>query len=89
MFPDASENARLEALRISLHANQYNVKGWDGTKTVEHYCQFSGGGDIYIAKDNYHQSLFSNLLYLKTRQLLMKMMSHQKDHHNYFECRPH
>ena len=52
MFPDASENARLEALRISLHANQYNVKGWDGTKTVEHYCQFSGGGDIYIAKDN-------------------------------------
>ena len=52
MFPDTSENVRLEALPISLHANQYNVKGWDGTKTVEHYCQFSGGGDIYIAKDN-------------------------------------
>ena len=51
-FPECSENERVEALRNSLQANGYIVKRWDSSKTVEHYCQFSGGGDIYICKDN-------------------------------------
>lgn len=51
-YPDATESNRLEALRASLETNQYNAKRWDGSKTVDHYCHFSGGGDICIAKDD-------------------------------------
>ena len=46
-FPEASENA----LQNSLQANHYNVRTYDPSKTCNHFCEFSGGGDIYITKD--------------------------------------
>ena len=47
-YPDVSENRRLEALLLSLHANQFNVGRIDPTRTINHFCEFSGGGDIGI-----------------------------------------
>ena len=35
----------------SLQAHKYNVEKCHVVKTSTHYCQFSGGGDLYITKD--------------------------------------
>ena len=53
LYPNVSEAIRIEALYKSLTSNQYNVKKIDPVKTVNHLCEFSGGGDIYI---NVHNS---------------------------------
>lgn len=52
MFPEASESSRLQAFYKSLELHDYNVNRCNSTKTTNHYCQFSGGGDIYISKKN-------------------------------------
>lgn len=52
MYPDAPEYERIDALYESLHRHQYNVKRCKSGKTTEHYCEFSGGGDIYICNKN-------------------------------------
>ena len=44
LYPDVPEDSRIEALRESLTSNQYNVKKVDSVKTVNHLCEFSGGG---------------------------------------------
>ena len=50
MFPEVSESTRVEALRKSLESNNYNVERCDSAKTTKHYCEFSGGGDIFISR---------------------------------------
>lgn len=50
--PDTTESERLQYLSWSLVDNRYDVKIWAGTKMIDHYCEFSGGGDLYIAKEN-------------------------------------
>ena len=35
----------------SLQANHYDVYTYDPSKTSYHFCEFSGGGNIYITKD--------------------------------------
>ena len=50
-FPEVSENIRLESLKTSLVAHSYRVHRVDPTKTTEHYCQFSGGGDLCVTKN--------------------------------------
>ena len=50
--PDATESERLQYLSDSLRDNGYRVKTWAGEKMVDHYCEFSGGGDLYIAEEN-------------------------------------
>lgn len=52
MYPEVSEDDRMNALYDSLHLHRYNVKRCKSTKTTEHYCEFSGGGDIYICNKN-------------------------------------
>ena len=47
----ASESERKNAFYMSLQTHNYNVNRMDATKTTLHFCQFSGGGDIYITKD--------------------------------------
>ena len=51
-FPECSESDRVDALRNSLQANGYIVRKCDSSRNTEHYCEFSGDGDIYIYKDN-------------------------------------
>ena len=50
-FPEVSEQLRLNCLLKSLQVHHYNVKLVDSTKTLHHYCQFSGGGDLCVTKD--------------------------------------
>ena len=50
-FPEVSEQTRLDSLRSSLEAHHYRVHMIDPTKTTEHYCQFSGGGDLCVTKN--------------------------------------
>ena len=50
--PD-NEMVRMNVLQQSLMkqlGNDYNVFFFDATKKTRHYCQFSGGGDLYITK---------------------------------------
>ena len=49
-FPDSSEGERLQYLSTSLIHHGYRVKTWSSTKTTDHYCEFSGGGDLHIAE---------------------------------------
>lgn len=46
-----SEHLRVDALYKSLQAHKYNVEKCHVVKTSIHYCQFSGGGDLYVTKD--------------------------------------
>ena len=54
VFPTpASERVRLNVLLNSLKlvlGHDYIVGFFDATKKTHHYCQFSGGGDLYITK---------------------------------------
>ena len=50
-YPFTSEGERKNALYRSLQTHNYNVEKVDATKTTHHFCEFSGGGDIYITKD--------------------------------------
>ena len=50
MYPDVAECYRVQAFYDSLKAHNYNVNKYDSVKTTNHYCEFSGGGDIYISK---------------------------------------
>jgi len=52
VYPEVTEKARQNALQKSLQAAQYNVYTSDSAKTTAHFCEFSGGGDLYIAGDN-------------------------------------
>ena len=45
---DAECQTTVNNKRKSLTSNQYNVMKVDSVKTVDHLCEFSGGGDIYI-----------------------------------------
>ena len=51
IYPDVPEHERIDALYESLQHHQYNVKRCKSAKTTEHYCEFSGGGDIYIYRN--------------------------------------
>lgn len=42
-------NVLLNSLRLAL-GDEYRVDIFDGTKKTHHYCQFSGGGGLYITK---------------------------------------
>ena len=50
-FPEVSKHTRIQSLRRSLEAHNYAVHMIDPTKTTEHYCQFSGGGDLCVTKN--------------------------------------
>ena len=50
-FPLVSKSERKSAFYRSPQAHNFNVDRVDATKTTHHFCQFSGGGDIYITKD--------------------------------------
>ena len=52
VYPEVSEKIMQTALFKSLQANQYNVDICDSSKTINHFCRFSGGGDLYITGDN-------------------------------------
>ena len=47
VYPVVAEQERLDAFRIALHDLEYNVKQVKSTKTIGHFCEFSGGGDLY------------------------------------------
>ena len=53
-FPTpASDMVRLNVLLNSVKeilVRDYFVGFFDATKKTRHYCQFSGGGDLYITK---------------------------------------
>ena len=51
-FPDVSEFRQMEAFCNSLRSHSYKVNRCDSVKTTNHYCEFSGGGDVYISKTN-------------------------------------
>ena len=40
----------MEAFCNSLRSHNYSVNRCDSVKTTNHYCEFSGGGDVYISK---------------------------------------
>ena len=50
-YPDVTENRRVEAQRTSLQDHKYCVERLDSTKTSHHYCEFSGGGDLFVTKE--------------------------------------
>ena len=50
-FPIVSEKKRIAALHNSLTRNGYNAWTPDSTKQSHHFCQFSGGGDLYNTKE--------------------------------------
>ena len=47
-YPEVSESLRVDALRRSLVHHKYVVKTIKASKSTNHYCEFSGGGDIYV-----------------------------------------
>ena len=52
VYPDVAENVRMDVLFNSLKSHQYDVRRCKSTKSISHYCQFLGGGDIYIQNKN-------------------------------------
>ena len=48
LFPDASEEQRLDAFRAALHEAKFYVNSVKATKSTQHFCEFSGGGDICV-----------------------------------------
>ena len=51
VFPEVSEQTRLSSLKKSLETHHYKVEAVDSSRTKNHYCQFSGGGDLCVTKD--------------------------------------
>lgn len=51
VYPEVSESVRKNAFSMSLKAHNYNVNRIEATKAKYHFCQFSGGGDLYITRD--------------------------------------
>lgn len=52
VYPEVSEKVRQSALLKSLQVHHYNVDIFDSSKTAQHFCRFSGDGDLYITGDN-------------------------------------
>lgn len=58
VYPEVSEKVRQSALLKSLQVHHYNVDIFDSSKTAQHFCRFSGGGDLYITRDNISTLVF-------------------------------
>lgn len=57
VYPDVSEDERMDALIASLNHHKYNVMRFNSKRVKHHYCEFSGGGDIYLWKNSISKPL--------------------------------
>ena len=48
VFPEATELERLDAFRLSLYHAEFYVNSVKSTKSAQHLCEFSGGGDVCV-----------------------------------------
>ena len=48
VYPEVTEKTRENALQRALQAHKFNVNASESAKSTVHFCEFSGGGDLYI-----------------------------------------